>query len=133
MCGRARRALECLAGRVLPGPGIGWALAIPISGGRVVLDGYYPSPHPPSTPPGSTPLPYPADRSAHYTYTVHGTGGLASTKEILGVECAQWLAGRAVAVSGTASHLTPRLFRPPLAPTLSISQYISVFLSISQF
>ena len=41
--------------------------------------------HPPSTQPGTPPLVHPAECSAHYAYTVHGTVGLASTKEILGV------------------------------------------------
>ena len=32
MCGGSCRDLECLGGRVMPGYGTGWALAIPITG-----------------------------------------------------------------------------------------------------
>ena len=63
------------------------------------------------------------------------TALLGSTKEILGVEYAQTQPGtlvhaEAVVRAGCPVHRTPQL--GSLAPTLSYSQYFSVYLSISQ-
>ena len=89
MCGGPREGPECLRGAIQPGYGNGWALAIPI-GGCMGSTRYstllVPTcPHPPGTHlhPPRTPLP------GHAT---PGTASLASTKKILGVDNALYLA-----------------------------------------
>ena len=135
VCGGARRALECLGVPEYPWSGTGWALAIPIMGAREGGGGVVPGMHPPGTHPAAPhPGYYPADRSAHYTSTVHATAGLRSTKEILGV---RYALGSVRARRCCVGHCPPP-YAPALRPlpgacselNLSESQYISVYLSI---
>ena len=137
MCGGPSRGPECLQGRGKPVSGTGWALAIPISlweGGWVGTTRYTTLPVPTRYTTPGTPLPvHPPTRAAvdHWEHA-HMTV-LGGPKEILGVNNAQYSGDgqypRRPALLAVSS-LT--LQQGPVGGLSQITQYFSVFLSISQ-
>ena len=135
---RPQQGLECLADAERAVCGMGWALAIPISGrwegGRVLYR------VPPSHPVPGIPHPwYPHSRTTPLVHVRHaGTDVLDSSFEAVqgdprGVKRAGVGQGTLGAVSALPPPYAPSSPAPPwrlLLQHLSISQYISVYLSI---